>query len=324
MTSATKLETKPTIDLSKIVELARASYPKKEAGLAKQISTGTDVIKPTDDSDFILWRSSDHWQKLTGLKGIPLGRLIQFSGSPDSGKSTHAMQFMVEAQQQGFVVILWDAEGKFVPERFASMGGNIKDLILITSNNMEEGPEAIAHTVNAIKQLYPEIKVFAVWDSVGATLNTKEDDEETEKNSAQPGVDARETAKAVKKFNKLIFKHFNKETGKHSIAFCIVNQIYTTFAMGRTGTKEKGGNQLYFLSSLILNFTRKSDLNRIKSGTKMKYGIVSKVKSRKNHLFSGNECVAELELEVSANGIKLYEKGKKDGEVSYEEDDSDD
>lgn len=45
-------------------------------------------------------QSGDHWKALTNLKGLPFGRIIQISGKPDSGKSTHAMAFMKFAQDQ--------------------------------------------------------------------------------------------------------------------------------------------------------------------------------------------------------------------------------
>lgn len=299
--------------INTLVDKARGFYPKSELGLAKQISSGSQVIKPVKDSDFVLWTKGDHWFKLTGIKGIPFGRIIQIAGKPDSGKSTHAMCFMAEAQQQGVLVILWDAEGKFSPKRYNDkIGGNSDDLLVIDTNSIQDGVMHVANTIHAAKQIDPNVKILVVWDSVGASLNSKEDSDETEEASNQPGVDARDISKAIKKLNKIIFKYFNKETGEHSVACCVVNQVYAN--IGSVGTKEKGGAQLEYLSSMILNLTRKSDLTRTRGGVKMKYGIVTRAKVKKNHLFDGDDCVSELELEVSASGIKLFAKGKKDSD----------
>jgi len=309
-------------NISSLVDKARGIYGKSEAGLAKQISAGSNIVRAEKDSDFVLWSQGDHWQKLTGIKGIPFGRIIQIAGKPDSGKSTHAMCFMSDAQRQGVLVILWDAEGKFSQKRYDSkIGGNSNELLVIQTNSIQDGVMHVANTIHAAKQLDPNVKVLLVWDSVGASLNSKEDSEETEEASNQPGVDARDIAKAVKKLNKTIFRYFNKETGEHSIGCLIVNQVYAN--IGSVGTKEKGGAQLEYLSSLILNLTRKSDLTKTRAGVKVKHGIVTRAKVKKNHLFDGDDCVSELELEVSASGIKLFGKGKKDddGEVLEEEDD---
>jgi RecA/RadA recombinase len=309
-------------DISALVDKARGIYGKSDAGLAKQISSGSNIVRPEKDTDFVLWTKGDHWQKLTGTKGIPFGKIIQIAGRPDSGKSTHAMCFMADAQSQGVLVILWDAEGKFSQRRYDSkMGGNSNELLVVQTNSIQDGVMHVANTIHAAKQLDPNVKVLIVWDSVGASLNSKEDSEETEEASNQPGVDARDIAKAVKKLNKTMFRYFNKETGEHSVGCLVVNQVYAN--IGSVGTKEKGGAQLEYLSSLILNLSRKSDLTKTRGGIKVKHGIVSRAKVKKNHLFDGDDCVSELELEVSASGIRLFGKGKKDddGDLLEEEDD---
>jgi RecA/RadA recombinase len=309
------------LDLDKAVELARSFYPKKEAGLAKQITTGENVLKPTKDEDFVLWTSSPHWQALTGTKGAAFGKLIQISGKTDSGKSTHAMCFMIDAQKQGHAVIFWDAEGKFSPKRYDErMGGKSSQLCMVNTDSIQEGAEAVAAWCKALKQLNPKIKILIVWDSVGASLNSKETQQESEKQNTQPGVDAREIGQAIKKIKKLMFRYQDKESGEHSVACIVVNQVYAN--IGSVGSVQKGGSQLQYLSSLILEMTRKSDLNRVKAGKKMKYGIVSRARVKKNHLFDGDECVAELELEISAAGIKEFgtKNKKEDGTpASYDD-----
>ncbi len=308
-------------DLDLIVGKARQFYKKTEAGVAKQISTGLDIVKPEKESDFIKWNGSDHWNKLTGILGIPFGKIVQISGKPDSGKSTHAACFMVDAQKQDVLVIMWDSEGKFAKRRYEEkMGGDAGRLIIVNTNNIEEGAVAIANIVHAAKVEYPKCKILIVWDSVGASINSKEDDEETEGFSSQPGIDAREIGRAIRKINKLMFKYFNKETGEHSIAALVINQVYDN--IGSVGSKEKGGGQLAFLSSIIIQMSRVTDLIKTKNKTKYKYGIVTRAKVKKNHLFDGDECVAELNLEVSSSGITVYgaPKTNTDGEIAEDDD----
>lgn len=319
---------KPSIDIDKLIKKAQDSYSKKDKGLAKQLSTGKTIIRPTEDKDYVLWSKGDHWKALTNLKGLPFGRIIQISGKPDSGKSTHALGFMKFAQDQGVLVILWDSERKFSPSRFdKKIGGESDKLLVVDTSKIIDGAKAVAQLVHAAKEMDPDIKILIVWDSVGASLNSKEDKEEDEDFSQQPGVSAREVSYAIKKFNKLANKYMNKETGEEAIATLVINQTYASIGMGAPVQIEKGGGELYYLSSIIIQLSRKKDLNRVKSGNKLKYGIVSRAKVKKNHLFDGDECISELDLVISADGVSLAQDIKQDKDVvgweDEEEGDSD-
>lgn len=313
-----------TLDIDKLIKKAQESYDKNEKGLASQLSTGKTITQPDKDEDFIIWQGGDHWQKLTQLKGLAFGRIFQISGKPDSGKSTHAMAFMKDAQNQGVLVILWDSERKFGRVRYdTKIGGKSDSLLVVNTNKIIDGARAVAHLVNTAKEMNPDIKILIVWDSVGASLNSTEDDEEEgEDYSRQPGVSAKENAYAIRKFNKLINKHMDKITGKHTIAILIINQVYQN--IGSVGQTEKGGTEIYYLSSVIIQLTRKGDLNRVKQGEKYKYGITTRAKVKKNHLFDGDECVAELDLVVSAEGIHLAKDVKNFDDIKAENDGDDD
>lgn len=310
------------LDINKLVKKAQESYDKKETGLAKQLSTGKTILRPSEDKDFVLWTKGDHWHTLTHLRGIPFGKIVQISGKPDSGKSTHAMNFMKFAQDQNVLVILWDSEKKFSPNRFdTKMGGQSDKLVVVNTNNLLEGSEAVAKFVHAAKELKPTVKILIVWDSVGASLNSTEDNEE-EKFSNQPGVSARQTSYAIKKFNKLINKYMDKTTGEETVAVLAINQTYAS--INSVGQVEKGGGELYYLSSVIIQLSRKQDLNRTKQGEKYKYGIVSRAKVRKNHLFDGDECIAEMDLVISAEGVHLAKDVKKFDDIKgWDEEESD-
>jgi hypothetical protein len=149
-----------------------------------------------------------------------------------------------------------------------------------------------------------------VWDSVGASLNTTEDvdDDDNEDYSKQPGVSAKQVKWAIKKLNAMISRYRNPKTGQQTIAACLVNQVYSN--IGSVGYKEAGGDGLYYFSSIILNLSRKTDLSRVRQGLKIKYGIVTRAKVKKNHLFDGEDCIAELDLVISADGIQLENEVK--------------
>src|SRR6266404_4678519 len=152
------------LDLDKLVNTVRAAYG-KDKGKAAQVSTGNSISRPTGDDAFVCWKNSP-WSELTGIPGLPFGRIIQIAGRPDSGKSSHAMQFMKLAQEQNVLVVLWDSDTKF--------GGDSSQLITITSKMILEGADEIEKVITAAKDQDPDCKILIVWDSLGGTLAKNE------------------------------------------------------------------------------------------------------------------------------------------------------
>lgn len=310
------------LDLNALVTQTRAVYGKKDAGIGNLIATGDSIKRPDKESDFIAAGGLDFLPSILGAKSFPVGTINMVLGKPDSGKSTFAACLMAANQMAGTLVILWDSEGKFQKRRFdEKMGGCSSKLMIVRTNSIEDGVVGIANIVNQAKAQNPKIKILICWDSVGASINSKEDSEDTEDFSNQPGVDAREISKAIKKINKLIFKYQDRATGDHSITCIVVNQVYSSIGPMSSGSVARGGTQLQYLCSSILELTRKKDLNRVVKSIPMKYGVLSRLRVKKNHLFDGDQTVAEMDVEVSASGIKAYTKGKvvDEGEIVEED-----
>lgn len=316
----TKIVNMPKIDLDKILNKAKAQYG-KDKSLAAKLSTGASISRAEKDSDFICWKDSP-WEKLTGVKGLPYGRICQISGRSNSGKSTHAMQFMAEAQKQGVIVILWDSENKFSSFRFSKSFHSDPDKLLLTTSKMIlEGADQVEKLVHAIKQDYPDAKILIVWDSIGGTLaNNEEEDSLLE--GKQLAAHAKENGQVVKAFVRLMEKYKNKEKNEESIAVLLINQVYA--AIGGVGSVEKGGAAIEYFSSLILQLTRKSDIIKQKDGEKIKTGIITRAKVKKNHLNDQETVIAELELTITAGGIALStEKKNKESKIDDESDEGD-
>lgn len=300
------------LDINDIVKKAQSLYNKGEKGLSRQLSTGSSIIRPEKDSDFILWEGNNFWFELTGLKGIPFGRIAQCAGRPNAGKSSLAGQFMSFAQKQGHFVILWDSEQKFQIKRYdEQMGGKSDQLLVVDTNSIIDGCKGVAYLVRTIKEQSANAKILIVFDSIGAAINSSENNEDNEDMSRQPGAAAKEITWCFKKFSRLINQYQNRETGEHSIAVLAINQVYAQIGMMTSGYKEKGGSGLEYMSSIILVLNRKKDLSRVRNGKKIKYGIISRAQVRKNHLFNGADHVAEMDIVVSASGISLAEDIKK-------------
>jgi RecA/RadA recombinase len=305
--SAPKKKTK--INIADLVQKAQGRFDKKKSNIAVRMRRGDEIILSQNPEDYICSPEIDKfWKPLTGILGIPYGRIVQIAGKPDSGKSTAAMLCMKAAQQKGTTVILWDSEGKFDSTRYRErMGGDPSEIPVAPSRNILEGVQQVVAYIKALKEMDPDQKVLIVWDSVGASINSAED-EENDDYSKQPGVTAKEVSWGIRRFNQLIEK-FRDANGNYTIAVLCINQVYAN--IGSVGFKQKGGSELEYLSSLILEMSRKATLTKTRNKQKIKYGITTVARVKKNHLFGGDDCVAELDLVVSAGGIDLANETKQ-------------
>ena len=304
------------IDINDLVKKAKGRFSGKKdaAKIASRMSAGDKIILSTKPEDYISSEKiSAFWTALTGTIGIPFGRIVQFAGKPDSGKSSAAMMTMKAAQDNDIIVVLWDTEGKFDSKRFAErLGGDPGQIAVAPSKNITEGAQQVEAYIKTIKEMNPDQKILVVWDSVGASINTSEDDEENQDYSKQPGVTAKQVSWAIRRFNQLMEKT-RTDDGDYSMAVLCVNQVYAN--IGSVGFKQKGGAELEYLCSIIIEMSRKKTLTRTRNKQKIKYGIQTVARVKKNHLHGGEDCVAELDLLVNADGIELFDKVEKPSDL---------
>jgi RecA/RadA recombinase len=291
-----------TVDLDKILNQARQEFKNKEKGLGQQLVRGSKIPRPTKECEFVHWRGSA-WELMTGIMGCPFGRIIQVAGKPDSGKSTHAMEFMKRAQDQGHIVILWDAENKFSASRFDNyFGGKSEDLLVVTSKLILEGADMVDAYVHSAMANYPNKKIFIVWDSVGGSLPTAELTK-SKRQSRQMAEASKENGIVVRGFVSLMEQYRDRETNEDRIGALLINQTYAN--IGAPGQVESGGQKVAYFSSIILQMTRKKDLFKQRDGVKRKVGIIARARVKKNHLFDGEDSIAELDLEITAGGVRV-------------------
>lgn len=312
----TKDVMKQKVDINKVVNAVHSAYGKNK-GLASQISTGSGITRPTKPSEFVVWKDSP-WQELTGIMGLPLGKVVQIAGKSNAGKSTHAMQFMKLAQDQGFIVVVWDSEGKFSASRFDNyFKGDSSQLIVCTARFILEGADECEKIIHAIKEQDQDAKILLVWDSVGGSL-AKNEEENSLLEGKQMAAAPKDNGAAIRAFVRLMDKYKNREKNEETISVLLINQLYSN--IGSVGSTQSGGVKIEYFSSLIVQLTRKKDLTVVKKGVKMKTGIVTRAKVSKNHLFDGEMNVAELDLVITAGGIDLFSKQKVKEESGFEDD----
>lgn len=308
---AKKPASKLKIDISKVVASVRGGFGKDKSSAA-MISTGSSLSKPSKDSDFIIWKGKDGqpspFEALTGLKGLPVGRICMIAGKTDSAKSTHGLVFMSLAQQQGYVVVLIDSEGKFAKERFEKyFGGNADELLITTSKMILESGHHMESMVHAIMEQNKDQKILIVIDSIGGLLPRNEGEDSLGESKGMMQA-SRENAQLMRAVVRLIDKYKNKEKNEEMIACLLINQTYSSPTV--MGQISAGGAKLSYHSSLIIQLSRRSDIIKVKNGIKVKCGIQIKAKVSKNHISTQETTVSELPMIVTAGGIELLSEGK--------------
>ena len=198
-----------------------------------------------------------------GVNGYPKGRIIEIYGPESSGKTTLAIHAIAEAQKQGGICAVVDAEHAFDKFYAEALGVDTENLLISQPDN---GEQALEIADNLIRSGAIDLIVI---DSVAAL--TPRAEIEGEMSDSSVGLQARLMSKALRKLTGTISK-----TG----CCCIfINQlrekIGVMFGNPETTT---GGNALKFYATIRLDI-RKS--TQIKDGENI-LGTRTKVKVVKN------------------------------------------
>ena len=199
-----------------------------------------------------------------GIGGIPRGRVIEIYGPESSGKTTLAMHCMAEAQKQGGMVAIVDAEHAFDRSYAEKLGIDTDNLLISQPDNGEQGLEIAEHLIRS-----GAIDVIVI-DSVAALVPRGEI--EGDMGDSKMGLQARLMSQALRKLTGAINK------SKCSCIF--INQlrekIGVMFGNPETTT---GGNALKFYASVRLDIRR---IGQIKEGADNVTGNRTRVKVVKN------------------------------------------
>jgi len=294
-------------DISSIVADVQKLYGKDTKAKA-MITTGESIRQSYSDKDGVPVPEGHPLLELVGLPCVPYNKIVQISGPPDSGKSTSSGQLMASAQKSNHIVILWDSEDKMDANRFdTKFGGNAADLLVVKTNEILQGGEKVRKLAVAVKERYPDAKIFIVWDSVGGSQarGAAERELDSEKHG-QPGQDAKENGAVMKMFVGLINKY------PDSVSVLLINQVYAKIGFMQVGDAESGGKKIEFHSSLIIRLKRIKTLTKTVKGRKVKYGILTRGTVAKNHLSQSDTSLHQLDFEITAAGARVSEEQSED------------
>jgi recombination protein RecA len=198
-----------------------------------------------------------------GAKGLPKGRIIEIYGPESSGKTTLAMHVIAEAQKQGGMAAIVDAEHAFDKTYAEKLGIDTTNLLISQPDDGEQALEIADHLIRS-----GAIDVLVI-DSVAAL--TPKAELEGDMGESKMGLQARLMSQALRKLTASISR---------TKCICIfINQlrekIGVMFGNPETTT---GGNALKFYASVRLDIRR---INTIKEGENV-VGNRTRVKVAKN------------------------------------------
>ncbi len=194
-----------------------------------------------------------------GIGGYPKGRIIEIYGPESSGKTTLAIHAIAEAQKQGGICAIIDAEHAFDKFYAEALGVDTENLLISQPDN---GEQALEIADNLIRSGAIDLIVI---DSVAAL--TPRSEIEGEMGDSNVGVQARLMSKALRKLTASI--------SKTKCCCVFINQlrekIGVMFGNPETTT---GGNALKFYASVRIDIRRSSQIkdgeNAIGNRTKVK------------------------------------------------------
>lgn len=200
-----------------------------------------------------------------GIGGYPKGRVVEIYGPESSGKTTLAIHAIAEAQKNGGIAAMIDAEHAFDRFYAQKLGVDVENLLISQPDNGEQALEITDHLIRS-----GAIDIIVI-DSVAAL--TPKSEIEGEMGDSKMGLQARLMSQALRKLAANI--------SKTNTCCVFINQlrekIGVMFGNPETTT---GGNALKFYSSVRLDIRRTS---QIKEGDEI-VGNRARVKVVKNKI----------------------------------------
>lgn len=216
--------------------------------------------------------------RATGIGGVPFGRITEVSGKWSAGKSTLALQTIVQAQKRGIECVWFDTEFTFDVGYAQELGVDTDLLYLIQKPTAEEGLDILLDVSREKKGW------LMVLDSVGGLHPADEASKSSGERTigAQAGLIARFCRKIV------------PTLAMNNNALMVLNHEYMEIGAIRPTVKTSGGEKLSYHKALWIRLNR-TGMN-VKVGEKI-VGYKAEAEIRKNKVASTERQKCDLEME---------------------------
>ena len=210
--------------------------------------------------------------------GLPVGRIIEITGLEASGKSLLAAHALADTQKKGGLAVYIDTENAISREFLEAIGINLKDMLYVPLETVEDIFDAIDSIVESIRKNSKNRLVTIVVDSV-AGASTKQE------MAADYDKDGWATSKAI-----ILSKAMRKITnfiGRERICLIFTNQLRTRLGVsfGDQWTTS-GGKAIAFHSSVRLRLKSVGQIKLAKSveAPEAVVGITTRAQVVKNRM----------------------------------------
>lgn len=221
-------------------------------------------------------RTGTFLDKITGIDGIPRGKIVEIYGDPSVGKSTISLQTIAAVQKQGKKCLFADIEWSYDARYAESLGVNNSKLGLIRERFAEDALDAIE------KEAVDGDWDLIVLDSIGGLLPRTE----AEKMAGEKTIGGQ--ASLVARFCRKIVPILSlKDT-----SLIVLNHSFTDIMSGKIMTS--GGRKLDFHKSFSVRLRAKTGVS-LKSGDRVVGKvIIAKVVKNKIGATEGMEVDAQI------------------------------
>lgn len=295
------------VDVAKVKSKASAAPAVKAKAKAKASPEPEALVPPASDSDIDLFTSelvdalSDDegtaqllgsdgaaikirgvlstqcatLDKAIGRGGVPLARLTIINGPEGCGKTTICLHLVAECQRRGGVVVYIDKEYKLDPDYAASIGVDIKRLIISQPAYLEKTFE-LSEKIIAKAKAHRErtgvrVPILIVLDSMNAAISKAE---------FEADWDDQNVASQARTYSRLLPKLI-PQVSEEDVALVWISQIRDKIGvMFGNKTNIGGGNAPKFYASLIMDVKK---IGTVKSGEEAVANKI-RVKCAKNQI----------------------------------------
>ena len=270
---------------------------------------------------------SPAWQEMVSLPGIPHGHITLLRGHSDSGKTTALLEVAVNAQKMGILPVFIITEMKWSWEHAKMMGLEFTEEVTKDGQTVIDGNFIFADrgqlgTVEAVASFMADLMdeqkkgnlpmdMVFLWDSIGSVPCQMSVEKAKNNNEWNAGAMSTQFGNFI---NQEILLS-RKESYPYTNSFVAINKIWVEKPIGPMSPpimKNKGGNTMFFDSTLIVTFGNISNsgtlkVNAVKDGNKVEWAKKVKVAVEKNHI---NGITSTGKIVVTPHGF--ISENKKD------------
>ena len=252
---------------------------------------------------------SQAFQDCLSIPGIPIGHITLLRGHSDTGKTTALLEAAVTAQKMGVLPVFIITEMKWNWEHAKQMGlADYKGFFIYVDrerlNTIEDVAAFIADLLDEQKNGRLPYDLLFLWDSVGSIPCRLSVESNKNNNEWNAGAMSQQFGNFINQ--KVVLSR--KQSQPYTNTMLVVNKIWVAKAesiMAQPKMKNKGGDTMYFDSSLIVTFgnVTNAGTNKIKAtknGKDVEFAKRTKISCDKNHV---NDVTSAGKVIMTAHGF---------------------